>query len=165
MSDDSDDPNDSDETWLETAEALMRSRFAAFRAADAAWLLASWHPSTRPGTVDLSDNPTWRGLQIIDTVAGVPATTRAWSNSAPPTCCPAAGWGCNTSGPDSCARAGVGTTWMPSSRSPANPRTRNRTTQSVALRPTLRPSRAARQLATSCRFDRARTIGVRRRAT
>lgn len=72
MSDDSDDPNDSDETWPETAEALMRSRFAAFRAADAAWLLASWHPSTRPGTVDLSDNPTWRGLQIIDTVAGGP---------------------------------------------------------------------------------------------
>ncbi|MGJ6980664.1 YchJ family protein [Aestuariimicrobium soli] len=53
-----------------TAEALMRSRFAAFKAGDAEWLLASWHPSTRPDSLDLTDNPTWRGLQIIDTVAG-----------------------------------------------------------------------------------------------
>jgi uncharacterized protein YchJ len=34
--------------WPKTAEALMRSRFAAVRDADAEWLLASWHPSTRP---------------------------------------------------------------------------------------------------------------------
>ena len=34
--------------WPETAEALMRSRFEAFRDGDADWLLASWHPSTRP---------------------------------------------------------------------------------------------------------------------
>lgn len=57
-------------TWPETAEALMRSRFEAFRAGDAEWLLASWHPSTRPAKLDLSDNPRWRGLQIIDAVAG-----------------------------------------------------------------------------------------------
>jgi len=50
----------------------MRSRFAAFRKADAGWLRASWHPSTHPATLDLSDNPRWRGLQIIDTVAGGP---------------------------------------------------------------------------------------------
>ena len=48
----------------------MRSRFEAFRAGDAEWLLASWHPSTRPASLDLGDNPTWRGLQIVDTVAG-----------------------------------------------------------------------------------------------
>ena len=58
--------------WPKTAEALMRSRFAAVRDADAEWLLASWHPSTRPASLDLTDNPTWRGLQIIDTVAGGP---------------------------------------------------------------------------------------------
>ena len=45
-----------------TAEDLMRSRFAAVRDADAEWLLASWHPSTRPASLDLTDNPTWRGL-------------------------------------------------------------------------------------------------------
>lgn len=48
----------------------MRSRFAAFRDGDAAWLLRSWHPSTRPARIDLADNPTWRALQIVDTVAG-----------------------------------------------------------------------------------------------
>lgn len=58
--------------WPETAEALMRSRFAAFRDADADWLLASWYPSARPASLDLTDNPAWRGLQIIDTVAGGP---------------------------------------------------------------------------------------------
>ena len=55
-----------------TAEELMRSRFEAFRRADAAWLLRTWHPATRPGSVDLSDNPRWRGLQIVDTAAGGP---------------------------------------------------------------------------------------------
>lgn len=50
----------------------MRPRFEAFRDGDAAWLLSSWHPSTRPSSLDLSDNPTWRGLQILDRVAGGP---------------------------------------------------------------------------------------------
>lgn len=53
-----------------TAEELMRSRFEAFKRADAAWLERTWHPSTRPETLDLSDNPRWRGLQIVDRVAG-----------------------------------------------------------------------------------------------
>lgn len=50
----------------------MRSRFEAFRDGDSAWLLASWHPSTRPATLDRSGNPRWRGLQIVETVAGGP---------------------------------------------------------------------------------------------
>ena len=56
--------------WPSTAEALMRSRFEAFRDVDDEWLLASWHPSTRPSAIDLGDNPTWRGLQIVDVVGG-----------------------------------------------------------------------------------------------
>lgn len=48
----------------------MRSRFAAFRDGDAAWLLASWHPSTRPAELELDEDVRWRGLQIVDTVAG-----------------------------------------------------------------------------------------------
>jgi SEC-C motif-containing protein len=48
----------------------MRSRFEAFKNRDSTWLLASWHPSTRPADLDLSDNPAWRGLQIVDTIAG-----------------------------------------------------------------------------------------------
>lgn len=50
----------------------MRSRFEAFRSGDADWLMASWHPSTRPATIDLTDNPVWRGLQILETVDGGP---------------------------------------------------------------------------------------------
>ena len=48
----------------------MRSRFEAFRDADAEWLLASWHPTTRPPALDLVRNPKWRGLQIVDVVGG-----------------------------------------------------------------------------------------------
>ncbi len=48
----------------------MRSRFDAFRDTDADWLLASWHPSTRPAVIDLRDNPNWRGLEVIDVVDG-----------------------------------------------------------------------------------------------
>jgi len=53
-----------------TAEDLMRSRFAAFRDGDAGWILHTWHPSTRPASLDLAENPAWRGLQIVDVVRG-----------------------------------------------------------------------------------------------
>lgn len=53
-----------------TAEALMRSRFSAFARGDAAYLLASWHPSTRPARLDLDAEVVWRRLQIVDTVGG-----------------------------------------------------------------------------------------------
>ncbi|WP_313406565.1 YchJ family metal-binding protein [Aeromicrobium sp.] len=59
----------------QTAEALMRSRFDAFKSGDSAWLLRTWHPSTRPEDLDLSDNPRWRGLQVLDTVEGRPDDT------------------------------------------------------------------------------------------
>jgi len=62
------DPRDS----ATTAEALMRSRFEAYRDGDAAWLLRSWHPSTRPASIDLEGGPRWRRLQIVETVAGGP---------------------------------------------------------------------------------------------
>ena len=55
-----------------TAEALMRSRYAAFALGLEAYLLSSWHPSTRPATIDLHDGTVWRRLQIVDTVAGGP---------------------------------------------------------------------------------------------
>jgi SEC-C motif domain protein len=59
-----------DRAWPSTAEALTRSRFEAFRDADAEWLLASWHISTRPSRIDLESNPRWRGLQIVDVRGG-----------------------------------------------------------------------------------------------
>ncbi len=48
----------------------MRSRFSAFVRGLVPYLLASWHPSTRPATLDLDDGTVWRRLQIVDTVAG-----------------------------------------------------------------------------------------------
>lgn len=53
-----------------TALALMRSRFSAFALGLEGYLLASWDPSTRPGTVDLDGDVEWRRLQIVDTVLG-----------------------------------------------------------------------------------------------
>jgi len=60
-----------------TAEALMRSRFSAFalrstnpRLDD--YLLSTWHPSTRPATLEPDDGTVWRKLQIVDRVAGGP---------------------------------------------------------------------------------------------
>ena len=51
----------------------MRSRFEAYKRGDADWVLASWHPDTRPPGLDMSNNPRWRGLQILDVVDGGPA--------------------------------------------------------------------------------------------
>ena len=53
-----------------TAEGLMRSRFAAFALDDAAYVLSSWHPSTRPRRIRLGDERTWTGLEVIATSAG-----------------------------------------------------------------------------------------------
>ncbi|MBF4462569.1 MULTISPECIES: YchJ family protein [unclassified Rathayibacter] len=53
-----------------TAERLMRSRYSANVLGSAAYLLASWHPSTRPPRIDLDDDVRWRRLQIVDTAAG-----------------------------------------------------------------------------------------------
>lgn len=55
-----------------TAEALMRSRYSAFAAGDESYLLASWHPSTRPAALDLDDGVRWRRLDIVRTEAGGP---------------------------------------------------------------------------------------------
>jgi len=48
-----------------TAEALMRSRYSAFVLDIADYLLATWHPSTRPARIE--PNPTglkWLGLEL-----------------------------------------------------------------------------------------------------
>ncbi|MFJ6726731.1 YchJ family protein [Streptomyces sp. NPDC091281] len=53
-----------------TAEALMRSRYSAFVRGDTAYLLRTWHPRTRPATLDLGPGTRWTGLEILDTVGG-----------------------------------------------------------------------------------------------
>ena len=53
-----------------TAERLMRSRFSAFAVGDEAYLLRSWHASTRPGTLELDQDLRWYRLDILSTSAG-----------------------------------------------------------------------------------------------
>jgi SEC-C motif-containing protein len=55
-----------------TAEQLMRSRYSAFAVGDEAYLLRSWHPSTRPASVDLDAGTTWRRLDILAVRSGGP---------------------------------------------------------------------------------------------
>jgi SEC-C motif-containing protein len=53
-----------------TAERLMRSRFSAFRVGDEAYLLRTWHPSTRPPRIGLDAAVRWERLEILQTSGG-----------------------------------------------------------------------------------------------
>ena len=46
------------------AESLMRSRYSAFVLEDAAYLRATWHPSTRPADIGFEPNARWLGLEV-----------------------------------------------------------------------------------------------------
>lgn len=48
----------------------MRSRFEAYADRDEQWLLATWHPSTRPKELVLDEAVRWRALQVVEVVAG-----------------------------------------------------------------------------------------------
>jgi SEC-C motif-containing protein len=47
-----------------TAEDLMRSRYSAFVHERADYLLATWHASTRPPTLDFDAGAKWLGLEV-----------------------------------------------------------------------------------------------------
>ncbi len=48
------------------AQALMRSRYSAYVLGDAAYLLSTWHASSRPASLDLDSEPRpkWLGLEV-----------------------------------------------------------------------------------------------------
>lgn len=50
----------------------MRSRFSAFAVGDASYLLATWHPSTRPKNLDLDADLTWYRLDVLGRWNGGP---------------------------------------------------------------------------------------------
>ena len=54
--------------WPKTAEQLMRSRYTAYALNDENYLFETWHHSTRPQTLDLSQQNAikWVGLKIIN---------------------------------------------------------------------------------------------------
>ena len=47
------------------AESLMRSRYAAYVLKLKDYLLATWHPQTRPRELDLAASPRWLGLKVL----------------------------------------------------------------------------------------------------
>ncbi|MGR8007202.1 YchJ family protein [Streptomyces hypolithicus] len=53
-----------------TAELLMRSRYSAFAAQDAGYLLRTWHPDTRPPEIDFDAGMRWQGLDVLATTGG-----------------------------------------------------------------------------------------------
>ena len=53
-----------------TAEQLMRSRYSAFVVGDPAYLLATWHSTTRPRSLDLDPSLRWTGLDVLASSGG-----------------------------------------------------------------------------------------------
>lgn len=50
----------------------MRSRYAAFAVGEPDYLLATWHPLTRPETLELDADVRWIRLEIVRTGQGGP---------------------------------------------------------------------------------------------
>jgi SEC-C motif domain protein len=48
----------------ETAETLMRSRYAAYTLHDTEYLLNTWHENYRPASLVMDENQKWLGLKI-----------------------------------------------------------------------------------------------------
>jgi SEC-C motif domain protein len=48
----------------------MRSRYSAFAVGDAGYLLDTWHPGTRPRSLDLDPDVRWTGLEVVATSGG-----------------------------------------------------------------------------------------------
>lgn len=47
----------------------MRSRYCAFAVGDAEYLLATWHPATRPAELEPDPAVAWRRLDILEATA------------------------------------------------------------------------------------------------
>jgi SEC-C motif domain protein len=58
-----------------TAEALMRSRYAAFAVGDAGYLRRTWHATGRPAELELDPVVRWTGLDVLDVRGGGPFDT------------------------------------------------------------------------------------------
>ena len=53
----------------------MRSRYSAFALGFAGYLLETWHPSTRPASMELDAGLRWYRLDILATTRGGPLDT------------------------------------------------------------------------------------------
>lgn len=48
-----------------TAEELMRSRYAAYAVGDTDYVWRTWHPRTRPESVEPDPSLVWTGLEVL----------------------------------------------------------------------------------------------------
>jgi SEC-C motif-containing protein len=53
----------------------MRSRYSAFAIGEADYLLETWHPGTRPSSLELDTDRRWYRLDILRTERGGPFDT------------------------------------------------------------------------------------------
>ncbi len=58
------------ESEAETAEELMRSRYAAYAVGELDHVFRTWHPRTRPESIEPDPTLTWTGLSVLDVVDG-----------------------------------------------------------------------------------------------
>ncbi|WP_284229569.1 YchJ family protein [Mycobacterium antarcticum] len=58
------------ERQADTAETLMRSRYAAYATSDADYLFRTWHPRTRPAHVTVDPDVVWTSLEVTATGGG-----------------------------------------------------------------------------------------------
>ncbi|MFT3659906.1 MAG: YchJ family protein [Gordonia sp. (in: high G+C Gram-positive bacteria)] len=58
-----------------TAQALMRSRYTAFALGDPEYLSDTWHPSTRPSSIELDPEQRWLHLTVESASGGGPFDT------------------------------------------------------------------------------------------
>ena len=57
----------------------MRSRYSAYALGLEAYVLSTWHPDTRPHSLDLSEeNGNWIGLQVKQSEAGGIDDSEGW---------------------------------------------------------------------------------------
>lgn len=54
---------------VQTPEQLLRSRYSAYVYEMSSYILSTWHPKTRPMTVEFDTSTTWLGLDIGDQVS------------------------------------------------------------------------------------------------
>jgi SEC-C motif-containing protein len=52
----------------------MRSRYSAFVRLNEAYLLETWHPSTRPASIEFNADQKWLGLRIIKALSHTAGT-------------------------------------------------------------------------------------------
>lgn len=56
----------------------MQSRYSAYVLGDTAYLLASWHPSTRPPRLDLEADIQWLRLKLLGCERGCEGDREGW---------------------------------------------------------------------------------------